>query len=58
MAQTVKLHTLDYGSGLDLTVCEFKLRNGSVLMVLSLLRILSLLLSAPPRLVPSLSQST
>ena len=51
MAQSVKDPTLDLGSGYDLRgSCGFELRGGI------LFGVLSLLLSAPPLLVLSLSQ--
>ena len=55
VAQSVKPLTLDFGSGHDLTVCEFKARIQ--LRVQRLLGILSLLLSAPPLLVRSVPRS-
>ena len=45
MAQSVKLLTLDFGSGHDLRVHEFKPHVGSVLTMWSLLGILFLSLS-------------
>ena len=47
MAQSVKLPTLDFGSGHDLRVREFEPHTGSVLATLSLLGILSLPLFLP-----------
>ena len=57
MAQSVKLPTLDFGSGHDLRVREFEPHTGSVLATLSLLEILSLPLSAPPPLAHPHSRS-
>ena len=47
MAQEVRYMTLDFGSGHDLTVCEFKLLSGFGLSAQSLLGILSLPLFLP-----------
>ena len=57
MAPSVKHLTPHFGSGHDLTVCEFDPVLGSVLMAWRLLGMLSLLLSALPLLVLSLSLS-
>ena len=56
MSLSVERRTLEFSSGHDLVVCEFKPRLSSVLMVRTLLGILSLLLSAL-LLVLSLSQN-
>ena len=56
MAHSVKHLTLDPGSGHALTVREFEPPLGSVLMAWNLPGLLSVLLSAPPLLVLSLSK--
>ena len=55
MAQSVKCLTLDFGSGHDVTVHEFEPCIGFCTDGVDLLGLLSLLLSAPPLLVVSLS---
>ena len=55
VAQLVKSLTLGFGSGHDLMVCESESHIGSMLTMQSLLGILSLLLSSPPPLTPSVS---
>ena len=61
VGQSVKHPTLDFGSGHDLTVHEFKPASGSMLTAQSLLGILSLSLSlslsAPTLLLHTLSLS-
>ena len=56
VAQLDKHRTLDFGSGHDLTVWEFKPAYGSVLRVQSLLGILSPAFFVPPLLAISLSK--